>query len=58
MVKTSGIADEVAGVPEVIVPELYSVYGSDDRRPQPEQVEWVIKGTDGTFYLVSAEPGG
>jgi hypothetical protein len=41
-----------------VVPELYSVYYSDATHPLIEQIEWVIKGTDGTFYLVPSAPGG
>jgi hypothetical protein len=57
-VETHGEAEQAAGVSGVLVPEIYSVYGSDGTRSQPEQAEWVIKGTDGKLYLVSSEPGG
>jgi hypothetical protein len=41
-----------------VTPELYGVYYSDDRHPQLEQTEWIIKGTDGKLYVVPSEPGG
>jgi hypothetical protein len=56
--ETHGETEQAAGVSGVLVPEIYSVYGSDGTRSQPEQAEWVIKGTDGKLYLVSSEPGG
>jgi hypothetical protein len=42
----------------LVVPEPYNVYCSDETRPQLEQAEWVIKGTDGKFYQVPSAPGG
>ena len=36
-------------------PALYSVYRAND---EPLQLEWIIEGTDGNLYVVSAEPGG
>jgi hypothetical protein len=54
---TEGRAESLM-VPGEVVPQLYSVYCSDDSRPQLEQTEWVIKGTDGKFYLVPSAPGG
>lgn len=56
--ETYGELEQAAGVLGVTVPELYSVYGSDATRSQPEQAEWLIKGTDGKLYIVSSEPGG
>ena len=33
----------------------YQVYRINDELPE---VEWIVQGTDGTLYLVPAEPGG
>ena len=57
MEPTAGQA-ESQEVPGEVVLQPYSVFCSDARRPQPEQAEWVVKGTDGKFYLVPSEPGG
>lgn len=45
-------------VPETVASVPYRVYCSDERRSQLEQTEWIIRGTDGQWYAVPAQPGG
>ena len=56
--KTIGGRAESLATLGVVMPVLYKVYSSDNKRPQLEQTEWIIKGTDGKLYLVPSESGG